>query len=354
MKMRKLGKNGPEISVIGMGTRTMETEKEGIKAVETSLEMGLNFIDTAPNYGRNKAEEILGEIISEYRKNIILATKTGYGFTKEGIMPDCSYENISMLLEQSLKKLNTDYVDILQVHGPDPKIDIKKIVQNLERLVDEGKVGYLGFSNHSLSSLEKIDSDNVICIQDCLNILYSKAVNGKLPLCKEKGWGFIAYMPLFMGILANAYTHEKFLSLGKTFPQCNEEIVKNLEKFAEDLNNLARDFDVTPGQLALGWIINQENVTTAIQGSQNPLHIRENVQAAELENDAVEAVENLRKESGIKSLSIIETEIIDMKEIDGVIMTLLDLGAWIEAPKNIKTGDKIKIDALDGSIIQEE
>ncbi|RLF94167.1 hypothetical protein DRN45_03905 [Thermococci archaeon] len=353
MKMRKLGKNGPEISVISMGTRTMEKEKEGIKAVETLLEMGINFIDTAPNYGRNKAEKILGEIISEYRGDIILATKTGYRFTEEGVMPDCSYENISTLLEQSLERLNTKYVDVLQVHGPDPKIDIKKIVQNLEKLVEEGKVRYLGFSNHSLLSLEKIDSDNVICIQDCLNILYSKAINGKLPLCKEKGWGFIAYMPLFMGILANAYTHEKFLLLEKTFPQCNEEIVKNLEKFAEDLNNLARDFDVTSGQLALGWVINQENVTTAIQGSLDPTHIKENAQAIEIENDAVEAVENLRKESAIKTFSIIETQIIKIKEIDGVVMALLDLGAWIEAPKNIKTGDKIKIDALDGSIIRE-
>lgn len=112
-------------------------------------------------------------------------------------MPDCSYSNISRLLDQSLERLNTEYVDILQVHGPDPTRSMKRIVQNLERCVDEEKVKYIGFSNHSVRQLKKIHSDHVIYIQNCLNVLYPKILSEKVPLCKKKERGVITYMPLF-------------------------------------------------------------------------------------------------------------------------------------------------------------
>ncbi len=341
-----MGKRGPEVSIIGMGTRTLT--EEGIKAVETALEAGITLIDTAPNYGNGKAEEVLGRIIPEYRDEIVLATKTGYKFTENGVMPDCSYETVSTLLDQSLERLNTGHVDILQVHGPDPTMSMEKVVQNLEKCVDEGKVRYIGFSNHSVPQLEKVQSDHTICIQDCLNVVYPNILSEKVPLCKKKEWGVITYMSLFLGMLAGGFDHRKITLLKDRF-QLNNDVIKKLERFIKSLNELARNTGLTSSQLALGWVVSQDGVTTAIPGSQTPSHIRENVQTEPLTKKTVKTIEELQKNFEIEAFSIIDTTIVDIKEMNGVTMGLLELGIWIDVPSHTQIGEKIQIDALDGS-----
>lgn len=129
----------------------------------------------------------------------------------------------------------------------------------------------------------------------------------------------------------------------------NNEIIEELGRFVKKFNKLARDVDLTPSQLALGWVVSQEGVTTTITGSKEPSHIRENAHAVPLKKEIVKAIEELQKEFESESFSTIETTVVDTSKTRGVTMGLLEVGAWIDVPPHTKIGEKIQIDALDGS-----
>ncbi|MGZ4105516.1 MAG: aldo/keto reductase [Actinomycetota bacterium] len=293
MKTQRLGRAGPEISVVGFGAWEAGGQFWGpgpedehvIKAMRDGFDAGMTWIDTAEVYGRGRSEELVAQAVRDYPDVLV--------FTKVAPRPNGSgfdAASVRAAAEASLKRLGRDVIDLYQLHWPDGKTPIEETWQAMAQLVDDGLVRWIGVSNFTLGLLEKSESiRHVDSLQPNFNMLQRGPQKDLLPYCDEHGIGMIAYGPLGFGLLTGAITKDT------TFPDDDwrsgklgmggyEElfapgaIEKNLA-VVEQLKRLATDREITVAQLALAWVFHQRGVTAAIAGSRSSAHTVENAGA---------------------------------------------------------------------------
>ena len=292
MKYRTLGKSDLNVSVIGFGAWGIggypfwqnEGNEESVNAIRKAFELGINFFDTAPVYGFGLSETLMGKALKDVRKKVIIATKCGLRWKKEelkSLSKNASKDSITEEVEMSLKRLQTDYIDLYQIHWPDESTPIAESMEALCKIQESGKIKHIGVSNFSLEQLEEaVKYGNIVSLQPMYNMVERDIEKDLLPFCQKKNIGIIAYSPLASGILTGKYNEDtKFTDwrgkgiIGHFTDDTYRSNIKKIKK----ISKIAEKLEKTMGQLAINWAINKPGITTAIVGIKNTKHIEENM-----------------------------------------------------------------------------
>jgi len=294
MDHRKLGNSGLKVSAIGLGGNNFgwwADEQTSITVINQALEQGINFIDTADMYDLGRSEEFVGKALKGKRDSVLIATKCGYPMGEGPNERGASRYHIMNALENSLRRLQIDYVDHYQVHLPDPTTPIEETLRALDDLVRAGKVRYIGCSNFAgwqlcealwISRINSLGS--FVSIQSRYNILERRLENEVVPCCQAYGIGVIPWGPLAGGFLTGKYSRENRASVEGRLSKTNrlyESLFTdaNLNKLAE-LQAFASERGHTMGELAIAWLLSRPWVSTVIAGARTVEQVSANVAAA--------------------------------------------------------------------------
>lgn len=304
MKYRNIGLSGVKASVVGLGTWAIggwswggTNESEAIKAIHTSLEEGITLIDTAPAYGHGLSEEIIGKAIVGRRDKVVIATKCGivwhtqkgeYYFDALGkkVYRYLAQESIRYEVEQSLIRLQTDYIDLYQTHWPDPTTPIIETMQTLLDLKKEGKIRAIGVSNVNLEQIKEYQSLGIVdSIQEKYSMLDRGLEETMLPYCHKNKISILSYSSLALGILTGKITPErKFIGddLRKDDDRYTPKNIKLVMEMLNELKPIAEEHKITIAQLVIAWTISQKGITFALCGARNPKQAKENAYAGNI------------------------------------------------------------------------
>jgi aryl-alcohol dehydrogenase-like predicted oxidoreductase len=294
---RKLGTGGLEVSAQGLGCMGMSDfygprdDAQSLDTLARSLELGIDFLDTAEMYGPLKNEELLGRFLSEggRRKQVVLATKWGINRDPNDAtrrLLDGTEANARRAVEGSLQRLRTDVIDLYYLHRVDPKTPIEESVGAMARLRDEGKIRFLGLSEAGPETLERAAKVAPIAAVQTEYSLWSRdPEDGTLAACRRLGIGFVAYSPLGRGFLTGQIKRYEDLAADdyrRHSPRFQgENFQKNLDLVAR-IGELAREKGCTPGQLALAWTLAQGEDIVPIPGTKRRAFLEENAAAAQV------------------------------------------------------------------------
>ncbi|WP_158799378.1 aldo/keto reductase [Pedobacter sp. L105] len=293
MKTRKLGNSGLEVSALGLGCMGLSfgygpaTEKDqGIKLIREAYEQGITFFDTAEAYGIAN-EELVGEALAPFRKEVVIATKFGFldGDSQKGL--DSRPERIKQVVENSLKNLKTDVIDLIYQHRVDPNVPMEDVAGTVKDLIAEGKVKYFGLSEAGVTSIRKAHAvQPVTALQSEYSIWWREPELEIIPTLEELGIGFVPFSPLGKGFLTGAINQNTQFD-GKDFrnilPRFSEENRKANQALVELLKNIAADKNATPAQIALGWLLAQRPWIVPIPGTTKSHRLTENINGASVD-----------------------------------------------------------------------
>ncbi len=295
MKHLPMGRTGVKVSAIGLGSNSFGGRAEratSIAILHRALDAGVNLIDTANIYTQTASETIIGEGLKGRRHQALLATKGGM---KTGEGPNdggSSRYHLVRELEGSLRRLQTDYVDLYQIHTWDAETPLEDTLRTLDDMVRSGKVRYIGTSNYAAWQLTKAlwasDRRGFVrfeTVQPAYSLAEREVERELVPLCRDQGIGLIAYFPLAGGILTGKYRKGQAPPKGSralTQPQFAKRISDQTLRLAEDVAAVASELHCTPGQLALAWLIRQPAVRSAIAGATSVVQLEENLGALEV------------------------------------------------------------------------
>ena len=289
----KLGKSDLNVSKIILGRwaigGTMWSdydEKNAVKAIEAAIDNGVNTIDTAPAYGAGHAEVLTGSVISGKRDKVIIASKCGLDI-ENGMRKNLKPEFIRYDLEQSLKRLKTDYIDLYQIHWPDSSVDIEDIMESLMRLKDEGKIKYAGLCNYTGAELEAaVNCGGVVSLQPNYSLLERGIEKGDVPFCIDNGIGIISYGSLGAGMLTGKYReHPQFRKNDARsffYRFFKKEYWPAVKGVVDTLINIAEKKGVSPGQAALAWNLTKPGISAAIVGARSAEQMIDNIGGASI------------------------------------------------------------------------
>ncbi|MCM8758459.1 MAG: aldo/keto reductase [Candidatus Omnitrophica bacterium] len=294
MKHVQLGKTDLVVSRICFGCWQLSPRfwgnisiEDWNKALERAIELGINFIDTADAYGDGFAEITLGEFLKKHkcRQKLIIATKFYWNFTDPARRyPDTSYDYIIRECEASLKRLNTDYIDLYQIHAWDPLTRPEEVAAALIKLQKQGKIRWIGVSNMNVHQMSMyLRYMDIECLQPLYNLLDRDVEKEELPFCLEKKIGVITYSSLARGILTGKYREdEKFEDSRANHPRfTGENFKKILNAVNTYLKPVAEQLGLTVAAVAIRWILTHPAVSCAIVGIKKPQHIETLVSAAD-------------------------------------------------------------------------
>lgn len=304
MEKRKLGNSGLEVSAIGLGCMGLSfgygpaTEKEqGIKLIREAYEQGITFFDTAECYGPFTNEELVGEAVKPFRKEVVIATKFGFQDSDSNKGTDSRPERIRQVIEASLKGLQTDYIDLFYQHRVDTNVPMEDVAGTVKDLIAEGKVKYFGLSEAGVQSIRKAHAvQPVSALQSEYSIWWREPEKEIIPTLEELGIGLVPFSPLGKGFLTgkiDAQTEFAVNDFRNIVPRFSEENRKANQKLVELLAEIAQSKDATPAQIALGWLLAQKPWIAPIPGTTKLHRLKENIggTSVNLTNADVDAID---------------------------------------------------------------
>src|SRR5512133_289197 len=293
MRTRRLGSEGPEVSVVGLGCNNfgMRVDLDGTRAVvDAALDAGVTLFDTADIYGnKGGSESFLGEALEGRRDRVVLATKFG-GDMGEGTKARGSRDYIRKAIDASLERLRTDYVDVYQYHTPDHVTPFEETFGALDELVREGKARHIGHSNLEAAQVEEVDAlarehgwVRPVSAQNQYSLLRREAEDELLPVCERLGIGVLPYFPLASGLLTGKYRRGEPRPEGTRLSDRESVFTDETFDRLEALEEFAQKRGLTLLQVAIGGLLAQPAIASVIAGATKPEQVRANVEAANWE-----------------------------------------------------------------------
>ena len=294
MKKRKLGKSGLEVSALGFGcmglnyaySQTID-KRESIALLHAAVERGVTFFDTAEVYGPFTNEELVGEALKPYRDRVVIATKFGIKLQDGKQVQDSHPSRIRESIEGSLKRLNTDVIDLYYQHRVDPQVPIEDVAGTMKELINEGKIKHWGLSEAGVQTIRRAHAvQPVVALQSEYSLWWRRPEEALLPALEELGIGFVPFSPLGKGFLTGSISKDAkfdksdFRSIVPRFTpaalDANHALVDLLKKVAGQKN-------ATPAQISLAWLLAQKPWIVPIPGTTKRSRLEENIGAADFE-----------------------------------------------------------------------
>jgi aryl-alcohol dehydrogenase-like predicted oxidoreductase len=290
MEKRRLGKRGPEVSALGLGCMGMSfaygpaaDKKEMISLIRKAVERGVTFFDTAEAYGPYRNEELLGDALAPYREQVVIATKFGFKFGPDGkqIGLDSRPGHIRQVAEASLKRLNTDVIDLFYQHRVDPEVTIEDVAGTVKDLIQEGKVKHFGLSEAGVQTIRRAHNIQPVTALQSEYSLWTRGPEKEvLPAVEELGIGFVPYSPLGRGFLTgkiNENTPFDSADFRNTLPRFTPEARKANYALVDLLGEIGKRKQATPAQIALAWLLAQKPWIVPIPGTTKLHRLDENL-----------------------------------------------------------------------------
>src|SRR3954471_20556948 len=293
LPQRKLGSQGLSVSALGLGCMGMSQsygtdeerdERESIATIHRALELGCSFLDTAEVYGPFANEELVGRAIKGRRGGVVLATKFGFRIDINQGSPngvDSRPAHIREVVDASLRRLGTDYIDLLYQHRVDPAVPIEDVVGAMGDLVREGKVRYLGLSEAGERTIRRANAVHPIAALQSEYSLWERNLEpGIIPLCRELGIGLVPFAPLGRGFLTGSVKRAEEYPEGdfrRNDPRYQGENFDRNMRAASVVREIAKNHDVTPAQIALAWLLHKGEDIVPIPGTKRRKYLEENV-----------------------------------------------------------------------------
>ncbi|TDC17231.1 aldo/keto reductase [Kribbella albertanoniae] len=317
----KLGNEGAEVSRLGLGCMGMSfaygeaDDTESVATLHRALDLGITFLDTADMYGFGANEELIGRAIKDRRDEVFLATKFGIigdprDRTKRGV--DGSPEYVRAAIDRSLARLGVDHVELYYQHRADPTVPIEETVGAMASLVEAGKVRYVGLSEASAETIRRAHAVHPITAVQSEWSLFSRDLEESvLPTCRELGIGIVPYSPLGRGMLTGALPDQLAADdFRRTLPRFTGENLDANLALVDRVRAVAAGLGVTPGQVALAWVLAQGNDVAPIPGTKRRKYLEENAGALAVELSADDL-------AALSKLTPVGTRYPDMAWVDG-------------------------------------
>ncbi|MCP1356733.1 aldo/keto reductase [Aneurinibacillus migulanus] len=303
----RIGKTDLYVNPIGLGTNAVGghniypnlNEETGKDVVRTALDNGINFLDTAFIYGPERSEELIGEVLKERgrREDVVIATKGAHKFVDGKIVLDNSPAFLRESVESSLKRLQTDYIDLFYIHFPDESTPKDEAVGALKELKDAGKIKAIGVSNFSIEQLKEANKDGYVdVLQSEYNLFRRDAEKDLLPYTTENNISFIPYFPLAAGLLGGKYNKDTKFEDGRAKNPLfqGEAFVRNLEK-VEQVREIANAKNAEVAHVVLAWYLTRDSIDVLIPGAKQPEQVRKNLKTLDvkLTNEEIEKMDRI-------------------------------------------------------------
>ncbi|MFK4435411.1 aldo/keto reductase [Paenibacillus sp. RC21] len=295
MQKRILGKSGLNVSAIGLGCMGMSygygpalDKQEMISVIRDAVERGVTFFDTAEVYGPYTNEELVGEALLPVRNQIVIATKFGFNIQdgKQAGM-NSRPEHIKKVAEESLKRLNTDVIDLYYQHRVDPDVPIEEVAGAVQDLIREGKVKHWGLSEAGVKTIRRAHAvQPLTAVQSEYSLWWRRPEEELLPTLEELGIGFVPFSPLGKGYLTGSFDASTSFSKGdfrNTLPRFTPEALEANQALVDLLKEVAEQKNATPAQIALAWLLSQKPWIVPIPGTRKLSRLEENLGAANIE-----------------------------------------------------------------------
>ena len=330
MPTRQLG--ALKVSAIGLGCMNMAwgfappiPKADAIRLIQDAYEQGVTYFDSAEVYGPHISEEYVGAALKSVRDKVVIASKFGFAIDNAGQIRGLNSrpEHIREVVEASLKRLNTDVIDLLYQHRVDPKVPIEDVAGTVKQLIKEGKVKHFGLSEAGAATIRRAHAEQTVAAIQNEYSLWTRDPEGEvLPVCEELGIGLVAWGPLGKGYLTGTIpasaTFAKGVDLRASMPRFTHEAMLANRPVIALLEKIAQRHGVLPGQIALAWLLARKPWIVPIPGTTKIAHLRENVAAAQVKLTA-------------SDLQDIETGYANLKVVGErgaeAVMALIDAGA---------------------------